>query len=191
MAFVIVHVLITLVLPAAEAERIFNMFSFIPALFSGQNSTSMSVFTFLSPISYMFLHGGWVHLIFNAIMTVAFGTLIEREYGAKITAILFFGGGLAGAAVFFVLYSGQAVQLVGASAGLSAFFGVAILRMADQMRMADVQARLSPMTMILLWTAIMVVTGMMGGNVAWVSHLAGFFFGIGLYSLMRRGYIRL
>ena len=190
LAFVLVHVTLAFIVPPDEAVKLYQDFSFIPAAFSAE-AGGLSFFTLLSPISHMFLHADWVHLAFNSLMMIVFGTVVERRYGARLAALLFFAGGLAGAFVFWALHSAQAWPLMGASAGISALFGAALLMMDRDMRGVSHVKRPHVGVIIGLWIAIMVVTGLMGGGqVAWPSHLGGFLTGLGLFEALRRGYIR-
>lgn len=40
-------------------------------------------FNFAQPITYMFMHGGFIHLFFNMFTLFFFGTVLERVWGAK------------------------------------------------------------------------------------------------------------
>ena len=190
MAFVIVHAVLSFVVPQDSVAKIYAVFAFIPAVFSGDNG-AISLLSLLSPVTYMFLHADWMHVVFNTLMMVVFGTAIERAYGARIFAAFFFVGGLAGALIFWGLNIDGAWPLMGASAGISALFGALILHMNQQMRGASFANRPRVSVMIIIWIVIMVVTGVMGGgNIAWPSHIAGFLSGLALYEAIRRGYVR-
>ena len=71
-----------------------------------------------SPVTYMFLHGGTMHLFFNMIVLFFFGPRLEQRLGEKHFIGLYFASGLM-AALFSVLtpYS----WVVGAS---GAIYGV-------------------------------------------------------------------
>lgn len=187
-AFVIVHVVLAFIVPDDAVTKVYTVFSFIPAVFTGQDGAT-PLLSLLSPMTYMFLHADWMHLVFNTLMMVVFSTLIERGYGARVAAFFFFGGGIAGALMFWALNIDGAWPLMGASAGISALFGATLLYLNDAVPMAG--KRPSVAVMIIIWIAIMVVTGVMGGgHVAWPSHIAGFLAGLGLYAAVQRGYVR-
>jgi len=50
------------------------------------------------PITYLFLHAGWLHLFLNMWACLVFGSVLEREYGKKFFLWVFFLGGICGAA---------------------------------------------------------------------------------------------
>lgn len=72
-----------------------------------------------TPITYMFLHGGIMHLLFNMIGLYFFGPQVEAMIGSKRFAILYFLSGLTGALASLVFSFSS--PIVGASAGV---FGV-------------------------------------------------------------------
>lgn len=76
-------------------------------------------------VTYMFMHGGWVHLIFNMFALWMFGGIIERVWGGK--KFLFYylacgvGAGLTQEAVQFLGLASAYSSTVGAS---GAIFGI-------------------------------------------------------------------
>jgi len=72
-----------------------------------------------SIVTYMFLHGGLMHIGFNMLALFFFGPRSETRIGSRRFAILYFISGLSGAALSFVFAPNAAI--IGASAGV---FGV-------------------------------------------------------------------
>lgn len=70
-------------------------------------------------VTYMFLHGGWLHIGFNMIVLYFFGPRVEARLGSNRFITLYFLSGVAGAALSFFLAPEAAI--IGASA---AVFGV-------------------------------------------------------------------
>ena len=70
-------------------------------------------------VTYMFLHGGFTHLLFNMLGLFFFGPRIEARLGSRRFITLYFVAGISGALLSFVFapYAG----VIGASAGI---FGV-------------------------------------------------------------------
>ena len=70
-------------------------------------------------VTYMFLHGGLTHILFNMIGLYFFGPRIEMRLGAKRFLTLYFVSGISGALFSFIFapYAG----VIGASAGI---FGI-------------------------------------------------------------------
>ena len=74
-----------------------------------------------SAVTYMFLHGNWVHLFVNVIALLGAGIPVERDIGRVRFIILFMLSGLFAGVVHSVLNPLSSVPLVGSS---GAIFGV-------------------------------------------------------------------
>ncbi|MHB1224791.1 MAG: rhomboid family intramembrane serine protease [Gemmatimonadaceae bacterium] len=72
-----------------------------------------------SIVTYMFLHGGFTHILFNMIALFFFGPRVEDRIGSRRFTILYFLSGITGALLSFLLAPGS--PIIGASAGV---FGV-------------------------------------------------------------------
>lgn len=87
-----------------------NAFAFVPA------------WIFIRPwtlVTYMFLHGGIMHIAFNMIVLFFFGPRVEQRLGSNRFITLYFIAGISGALLSFLLAPQAAI--IGASA---AVFGV-------------------------------------------------------------------
>lgn len=56
-------------------------------------------FHFWQPLTHMFMHGGWMHILFNMYALVMFGSVIERALGSKKFLVFYFVTGLGAAAL--------------------------------------------------------------------------------------------
>ncbi|RYY32786.1 MAG: rhomboid family intramembrane serine protease [Sphingobacteriaceae bacterium] len=81
---------------------------------------------FWTPLTYMFMHGNVLHILFNMAWLYWMGQIFEEFLGTKRTIGLYIFGGLAGA-LFFVacfnlipVFVGSDMNVVGASAGVMA-----------------------------------------------------------------------
>ena len=72
-----------------------------------------------SIVTYMFLHGGFTHLLFNMLALFFFGPRVEERVGSRRFITLYFVAGVSGALLSFIFapYAG----VIGASAGI---FGI-------------------------------------------------------------------
>ncbi|MDO3644558.1 rhomboid family intramembrane serine protease [Mucilaginibacter sp. L3T2-6] len=81
---------------------------------------------FWTPVTYMFMHAGWLHILFNMLWLYWFGQIFEEYLGKNRTVGLYLMGGLCGAFFFLLCYNTlpifahQDTSLVGASAGVMA-----------------------------------------------------------------------
>ncbi|EHQ28484.1 rhomboid family protein [Mucilaginibacter paludis] len=60
---------------------------------------------FWTPFTYMFMHGGILHLLFNMLWFFWIGQIFEEYLGGKKLITLYILGGLAGALVYVVAYN--------------------------------------------------------------------------------------
>jgi len=147
-----------------------------------------AVWTF---ITYMFMHAGISHILFNMLGLFIFGVHVERQMGSKeFLTFYLVTGALAGVVSFAVyVFSGSMlVSLVGASGALYAvMMAYAILFPSSVIYIWGILPLRAPI-MVLGYTILsifFVITGG-GGNVAHLTHLGGFIFGW-LYFVIRFG----
>lgn len=187
-AFLIVH--IPLYLLAGEDLRllIFYRFGFIPGSYTGEFQWHWSAL--IAPLSHVFIHGGWMHLTFNMIMALAFGTFFEKAYGTRTSIFFFVICCLSAALATLILNPFSTTPVIGASGGISGWFGALLLMIHGQTHAKT--GRYGPWPIVIFWGAIMVVPGiLMGGALAWQAHLGGYLAGLLLFTLMKKGKIRL
>jgi membrane associated rhomboid family serine protease len=125
-------------------------------------------------ITYMFLHGGVMHLLFNMLGLFWFGTRVEERLGGAHFAQLYFIAGITGALFQWVLAPNGA--MVGASAGV---FGVMMAYAVFWPKQVFLIWGVLPMQvwmMVALYTVWSVFSGAGGsrGGVADYAHLGGY-----------------
>ena len=186
-AFVLVHLPLYLLGDAPLRFTVFNELGLVPErLTTGQNFTWYTPLTF---ITHMFVHGSWMHLGFNLVMTLALGIFFERTFGPRTTGIFFVLCGIAGGLAYIAYAPFSAAPVVGASGGISGFFGAALMMMHAGGQMGSLSPK-SPWPIIGFWIVLMLVIGLIGGGIAWQAHIGGFITGVALYEGLRRGKIR-
>lgn len=184
-----------------DSNWLFQAYGFVPAAYShaylaehGYNPGSLAQ---LAPpfVTYMFLHGSWMHVAINSVWLLAFGPVVARRFGSLLFLLFFLLCGIAGAAVHLALNWADPHPLIGASAGISGLMAAAF-----RMLFFDAHDTRPPLTPILsrqimLWTAIWVginiVAGTMGIGaggelVGWQAHLGGYAAGLLLAGLFDR-----
>lgn len=164
-------------------------FGFVPGYYTGVYAP-FPLSALISPITHIFIHGGWMHLAFNSVMAVSLGVFFEREFGTRRTVIFFFLCGLAGALFYFLLNPMSTAPVIGASGSVSGMFGALIMLLGKRGGLGHRMR--SPWPLIVFWVLFMILAGQVGGtNTAWQAHIGGFLAGIGLLYLMQKGKIRL
>ena len=139
--------------------------------------------------TYMFLHGSVSHIVFNMLGLFIFGNHVERQMGSKEFLLFYLlTGTLAGVLSFIVYYftNNHIVALIGASGALYAVMLAYAVFFPDSIIYIWGILPLRAPVMVLAFAVISIFfmrTGR-GGNVAHLTHLAGFIFGW-LYFLLR------
>jgi membrane associated rhomboid family serine protease len=82
---------------------------------------------FLPVFTSMFLHGGWMHLIFNMLTLWIFGDNVEDYFGHFRYIILYFVSGIVAMAVHTVFNLDSTVPTVGASGAIAGVMGAYFL----------------------------------------------------------------
>jgi len=135
-------------------------------------------------ITYMFLHAGPVHLLFNLLGLLTFGLQLERLLSPVEYLLLYFASGVAGGLLQVAVTPD--VPVVGAS---SAIFG--LLGCLTMLRpMSVIMFFLVPMPLVLFsvlyaLAAVLVIESGKFTNVAHAGHLGGMIVGGGLALLYR------
>ena len=94
-------------------------FSLIPAAFFSGSLWQI--------VTYMFLHGGFTHILFNMIALWMFGSALERTWGSQEFLKYYFITGIGGGLCYVMFNMGSGIPTVGASGaiyGLLLAFGV-------------------------------------------------------------------
>jgi rhomboid family protein len=142
-----------------------NQFAFVPAFALQQPWTF---------ITYMFLHGGIWHILFNMITLGFFGPRVETQLGSRRFLSLYFISGVSGAVLSYFMMPQAAV--IGAS---GAIFGVelafAIFWPRERIYIWGVLP-LEARWLVVLTTAYTIWAGMgtYGGGIAHFAHLGGY-----------------
>lgn len=182
-----IHLVMTFILSEDQNNWTFLHLGFIPGRFTG--SALFEPLALLTPITHMFIHGGWLHIAMNSIMLLAFGAGVEKWIGGKKMIIVFLLCGLFGLATHLALnfYSYQPV--VGASGGLSGLFAVALIMLNRQSQGMMTRGKYGFLPLIGLWVGISIVFGLMGtpdgGDIAWAAHVGGFLGGFVVIKILK------
>ena len=133
----------------------------------------------------MFLHGGLLHLAFNAYALWIFGRVMEEEFGRLRFALLYLLTGLFGGAVsyafvaFAVQPNGQVLippVAVGASGAIFGIFGAFVAFNWRRRHTAEAAQRLRMAMTLILINAVLGLSS--GGTIDWRAHAGGFVAGL-------------
>ena len=164
------------------------------------------------PLTHMFMHGGWGHLLFNMYTLFIFGSSLERVWGPKKFLIFYFVTGLGAAAIhtgvewiqmqtyitraaegssaaFAAIHNLKMIPTVGASGAIyGVLMGYALLYPDAILTLIFPPVSLKARWFVLIFAAIELVAGITGtgAGIAHFAHLGGLIFGYLLIHLWKR-----
>jgi len=209
-AFIVVHVG-SLFLSDAQFQYLIESFALTPERFAyyglkGEGGTADMLAAYVPLVTYAFLHGDFVHLIFNSVWFLVFATMVTRRIGTGRFLVLSLIATLGAAFVHLIFHWGSPVPVVGASGAVSGLMGAAF-------RFIFIDPSTSPTwprerlplfsRPVLLTSAVWIVLNVLlgiigfapggfGRSIAWEAHLGGFFAGLLAFPLFdrRRSWMR-
>lgn len=150
--------------------------------------TNVPTWYVLTPLTSMFLHGGWMHLLGNMLFLWIYGNNIEDYFGPVVFLFFYVIAGLAAVALYTVFNTGSEIPLVGASGAIAGVMGAYMVlhpraEITCLIVFFFIQFVTLPAKAVLgIWFALQIImsfTGMSsGGGVAWLAHVGGFLFGL-------------
>ena len=155
----------------------------------------------LAPLTSMFLHGGWLHLLGNMWFLHIFGNNVEDVMGSGRFVLFYLLSGLAAAGAQVAAQPGSTIPMVGASGAIGGVMGAYVLLYPragiTTFVFLGIFARMMviPATVMLgYWFLLQLLSGTLsggeGGGVAFWAHVGGFVGGLVLAPLFRNRDLR-
>ena len=184
-SIIVINVLVFF-LELSGGDAFVQQWSVIPAdIVAGQNWVTI--------LTSMFMHGGWMHIIGNMVFLWAFGPAIEDAMGHLRYLVFYLLGGVVAALAQIAAASSSTVPSLGASGAIAAVMGAFLLTYPrDRIRTLlflgwFIQVTVLPASLLIgIWFVIQlfsqvgsVVTTQSGqsGGVAYMAHIGGLIFG--------------
>ena len=153
-------------------------------------------------ISYIFMHGGFMHILFNMYSLYIFGSVLESVWGGKKFFIYYMVTGI-GAALFHLFitylriesgvldpYLASIIPMVGASGaiyGLLLAYGVLFPNNVLTLFFPPVSLKAKYMVFVFGGLEFLLGLGGSGDGVAHFAHLGGLLFGFVILMIWKRG----
>ena len=180
-------------------EQIFLSFGMIPAILFGHSELSSSLKVvpgYISIITSMFLHGGWMHLIGNMTYLYIFGDNVEETLG-KTKFIIFYllTGGFA-ALSQSILDTNSTIPMIGASGAIAGVLGAYLVLFPKAkikvffwfiifFKVFKIRAFIVLGGWIFIQFLSFSGNDLNSGGVAYAAHIGGFISGVILINIMR------
>lgn len=170
-------------LQQGRIEAFVHQFAFTPALLVRNPSAENA----LPVLTSMFLHGGWLHLIFNMWFLWLFGNMVEDKLGSFRYLLLYFLAGIGAAAAQFAVAPVSDIPMLGASGAIAGVLGAYLIFFPKAIIFTFIPVWFAPVipvpafVFLVLWFLLQLWQGvgaMLGvqeaGGVAWWAHFGGF-----------------
>jgi membrane associated rhomboid family serine protease len=152
---------------------------------------------FASPLTSMFLHGGWMHLLGNMLFLWIYGDNVEGAMGHARFLAFYLLCGIAAIVVQALSDPHSPYPIIGASGAISGVLGAYLLLFPRARVLTLVllpffftTLQLRAVLLLLLWFAVQLVSDFVvphgGANVAFRAHIGGFLTGMLLVPVLKR-----
>lgn len=178
-------------------ETFINTWSVVPAEYSQTADlapTHAGPF-WITTLSSMFMHGGWMHLGGNMLFLWVFGDNVEAAMGHAKYLVFYLLTGLAATAAHIALNAGSMVPSLGASGAISGVLGAYIIMFPKQkvkVMMGRGVTQMPALMVIGMWIVFQFINGIgqlantaETGGVAYAAHVGGFVAGLALVFVFR------
>ncbi len=189
-------------IPKDTLQMILYLFGLVPARYSYPQWAYIQGLPFdhyLSFLTNMFLHGGWVHIIGNMWFLYLFGSGVEDRLGHGRFLIFYLLSGIAASVIYYVFAIHTKVPVMGASGAIAGVMGAYLVTFprAKILTMIlivffPIFVELSAFFYIGFWFLLQLFSGTLSlasqateGGVAWWGHVGGFIAGVVLLPFFR------
>ncbi|MFB0507314.1 MAG: rhomboid family intramembrane serine protease [Thermodesulfobacteriota bacterium] len=177
-------------------RRVFDLYGMVPIRYS--NPQISGEFTFFQQIvpffSYMFLHGGFLHLLGNMWFLYIFGDNVEDRLGPSRFMAFYILSGVAAVLIHLATNWHSSLPTIGASGAIAGIMGAYFLLFPRSRVLTMVPIFFFPFLFELpalfflgYWVLIQFlyasVSHGQAGGVAWWAHIGGFIFGLATIKL--------
>jgi membrane associated rhomboid family serine protease len=190
-----------LALPPEVLERFIYHFGLVPARFTHEawgTSLMVTAHSLWPFFTSMFLHGGWLHIIFNMWALWIFGDNVEDRLGHGRFLIFYLLCGVIAAVVQTLTSLSSIVPTIGASGAIAGVLGAYFVLFPRAQVIAVFPILFIPLffplpapVFIGIWFMLQFVSGTLSlassasaaGGIAWWAHVGGFLAGVVLHRL--------
>jgi membrane associated rhomboid family serine protease len=190
-------------IPKDLLQQLFYLFGLVPARYSIPRWSTIHGLPFDDYISFltaMFIHSGWLHIIGNMWFLFIFGRTVEDHMGHIRFMIFYFLAGILAGVIYFLIDIHSRIPEIGASGAIAGVKGAYIVMFPRAKILTLILIfffplfiELSAFIFIGYWFFIQLVSGTLmlaspvsQGGIAWWAHVGGFVSGMVMVPLFRR-----
>jgi membrane associated rhomboid family serine protease len=181
-------------LPKTELDDVLVQYALIPVRYTDPQAAreaGLDPSNWWPLLTDMFMHGGWMHLIFNMWFLWIFGPAMEARFGRIGFISLYLLGGLVANVVHLATHPDSSDPVLGASGAIAAVIAAYAVTYPTARVMTIVPIGIIPLffripavVFAVIWFILQLLQGSfelaspsMAGGVAWWAHIGGFAFG--------------
>lgn len=140
-------------------------------------------------LTSIFLHGGMMHIFFNAYALFIFGSILETRVSRRDYLVIFFGAGLLGSLLYYATYMLGIIPPIPALGASGAIYGIlgAVAVILPDLRIFFWFFPMKIRYAAILWVALEFMgTFDISSGIASAAHLGGLMFGLAFAWLISR-----
>jgi membrane associated rhomboid family serine protease len=184
-------------------EKFIAFFGIVPVEYTKHHRHGLPLIDYISFLTTMFLHGGWLHFLGNMWFLKIFGSKVEDRMGHKGFLIFYLIVGIL-ASVFYIYFSPRSsMPVIGASGAIAGVMGAYYVMFPRARILTFIPIFIIPLFIEVSaffflgwWFLLQLFSGSLslvlpnaGEGVAWWGHIGGFLAGIVLVPFFNRSRI--
>ncbi|HEY1606004.1 MAG TPA: rhomboid family intramembrane serine protease [Allosphingosinicella sp.] len=158
---------------------------FISARVDVLRGVDLLVALLVTPLTATLLHSGPFHIVFNLVVLLVCGRVVENILGSRATLLLYIVGAYVAAFCHYIVQPHDAVPMIGASGAISAIVGAwAMLFGRNRVNVANpvLKRSLHALGLLAVWIVLNLLIGyvfeLRGARIAVAAHIGGFLVGL-------------
>src|SRR5208283_2361796 len=187
-------------LPQEQLENFTYYFGIVPVEYARRHRHGLPLIDYLSFLTTMFLHGGWLHILGNMWFLKIFGSKVEDNMGHRRFLVFYLIVGVL-ASMFYIYFSPRSsMPVIGASGAIAGVMGAYYVLFPRARILTFIPIFIIPWFIELpaffflgWWFLLQLFAGTVaqvlpssGGGVAWWGHIGGFIAGGLLVTFFKR-----
>lgn len=188
-------------LPQELLEELIYYFGIVPLEYTRHRGPRLPLIDYLSFLTTMFLHGGWLHFLGNMWFLKIFGSKVEDRVGHGRFLLFYLISGIF-ASIFYIYFSPRSsMPVIGASGAIAGVMGAYYVMFPRARILTFIPIFIIPLfieipAVLFLgwWFVLQLFSGTVaqvlpapGEGVAWWGHIGGFIAGIVLIPFFKKG----